>query len=136
MQKGVESKEQPVLNKSLDNPEMNPRKAATRVKEMHLHVEMMRNRFKVLEGHDQYQQFKTVDQSWRIEHHNSVHLEMEKEKEQLRKEMIMVHQTIGRKEKNQHLRTQIQSNIKEARKNLLEDRQDRSQRVNSELADN
>ena len=33
----------------------------------------MKNRFKVIEGHDQYQRYKTIDQEKRIDQHNSIH---------------------------------------------------------------
>lgn len=48
--------------RSEETNESNPRRAATKLKEMQLHVEMMRNRFKVIEGHDRYQRYKTIDQ--------------------------------------------------------------------------
>ena len=67
--------------KTEENPERNPRRAATKLKEMQLNVEVMRNRFKVLEGQNQYNRYLTLDQSKRIEHHNSIHEKISKEKE-------------------------------------------------------
>lgn len=49
-----------------------------------MHIEIMRNRFKVIEGHDQYQRYRTIDQERRIDYHNSVHEKLSKEKVELK----------------------------------------------------
>lgn len=40
----------------------NPRKAATKLKEVNNNVEVMRKRFKVLQVQDEYNRYKTMDQ--------------------------------------------------------------------------
>jgi hypothetical protein len=118
------------------NPESSPRRAATKLKEMQQHLEMMRNRFKVIEGHDRYHRYRTIDQSRRIEHHDNIHECISQERQALKQSMEKMQETSEVKEKNDQLRLEIKHRIQEARKNLLEDRLERSQRVSQEFHKN
>lgn len=72
---------------------------------MQLNLEIMRNRFKVIEGKDQYSRYRTLDHSKRIELHNSIHSTIEKEKEELKKTMEERAEIADIKVKNDQLRT-------------------------------
>ena len=61
---------------------------------------MMKNRFKVIEGRDQYQKYKTIDQAKRIEKHEKVHERIAKERAGLREEMRRLGETREVRERN------------------------------------
>ena len=67
---------------------------------MQYHLDMMKNRFKVIQGHDQYQRYKTIDQSRKISLHDSIHEKITKDKNKLREEMKKLNDSSDIKHKN------------------------------------
>lgn len=53
----------------MEDEGINPRKAATKVKEINNHVDIMKKRLKVLQGQEDYNRYKTIDQEKRINMH-------------------------------------------------------------------
>ena len=62
----------------------------------------MKRRFKVIQGQEDYNRYKTIDQEKRINQHHKIHSVILREREELKKSMEKVNDTTGLK-----LRTEL-----------------------------
>ena len=87
---------------------------------MNNHIETMKRRFKVLQGQEDYNRYKTIDQEKRINQHQNIHSVILREREELRRGMERVNDTTDLRSRTEQIREQLKERAREAKKTLTE----------------